>query len=115
MTVDNEATTPRYGDGNIEGNDMERNHIKNSADKLLSSNIKTFVHRTDETCSAASEEHPYPLVRLKFLGRGTSSAVYKSVLVSSMTVCAEKVVVVGDSSKRIQLLRELDSLRHSLQ
>ena len=56
----------------------------------------------------------YPLCRLEILGRGSSASVYKAVLLNSLTLCAEKVVVVADYSKRAQLLRELQSLKKTL-
>jgi serine/threonine protein kinase len=105
--------TPRYGDGNIESDQIERDLIHKSQDKLTSSQIKSFIRGGDE--SSSPENQPYPLCRLKFLGRGQSSSVYKSVLVNRMIVCAEKVVVVGNASKRVQLVRELESLKFSLQ
>ena len=57
----------------------------------------------------------YPLKRLDLLGRGSSAYVYRSIMLDSLTVCAEKVVVVGDSSKKVQLMRELESLRKAIQ
>lgn len=56
-----------------------------------------------------------PLVRLETLGRGTSAVVHRSVLLYP-TVCivADKVVHVADKSRRVQLLRELLSLRQLL-
>lgn len=56
----------------------------------------------------------YPLCRLEMLGRGSSASVYKAVLLNTLTLCAEKVIVVADYSKRTQLLRELQSLKKTL-
>ena len=54
---------------------------------------------------------PYPLKRFDALGRGSSSVVYRSVLLDSLTICAEKVIVSNDSSKKGLILRELKSLQ----
>lgn len=107
--------TPRYGDGNVTDINAEKDFISNySKDKVISSQIKKFITSSDE--SGSPDLQLYPLCRLKFLGRGCSSCVYKSVLINDkLTVVAEKVVVVGNSSNRIQLIRELESLKFSLQ
>jgi serine/threonine protein kinase len=52
-----------------------------------------------------------PIIRIKTLGQGTSSIVYKSVWLKTLKVCAEKVFVVSDSNKRNQLCSELESLK----
>lgn len=56
----------------------------------------------------------YPLKRLENLGCGSSSQVYKTIMLDTLEVCAEKVVVVNDSKKRIQVLRELEILRKAM-
>lgn len=102
-----------YGDGNIELLDSsEKNMTRSSRDVKTLSQIKTFLELGDESASPSS--YPHPLFRLKLLGRGSSAIVYKSVILSSFTVVAEKVVVVGSSAKRIQLIRELESLKFSM-
>lgn len=53
----------------------------------------------------------YPLKRLDLIGRGSSSYVYRSIMLDSLTLCAEKIVIVGDTNKKVQLMRELESLR----
>ena len=54
----------------------------------------------------------YSLMRLnEVLGRGSSAVVYKAIILDSMIVCAEKVVVVSDPSKRSQLVHELKALK----
>lgn len=109
----NGYSTPRYGDGNVESDTKERELIHQSQDKGSSQLVQKFIHDSDESSSPDSQ--PYPLCRLKYLGRGQSSMVYKSVLVNRLTVCAEKVVTVGNTAKRVQLIRELESLKFSLQ
>ena len=56
----------------------------------------------------------YPLKRLDQLGRGSCSYVYRSIMLDKLIVCAEKVVVVGNKEKQLQMLRELDILRKAL-
>ena len=56
----------------------------------------------------------YPLKRLDLLGRGSSAYVYRSIMLDSLTVCAEKVVIVGDANKKVLLMRELESLRKAI-
>jgi len=56
----------------------------------------------------------YPLKRLDVLGRGSSSYVYRSIMLDTLAVCAEKVIIVGNKGKRVQMLRELDILRKAM-
>ena len=56
----------------------------------------------------------YPLKRLDTLGRGSSSYVYRTIMLDTLTVCAEKVIIVGNKGKRLQMLRELDILRKAM-
>ena len=56
----------------------------------------------------------YPLKRLCGLGRGSSSYVYRTIMLDSLEVCAEKVVVVHDKRKREQILRELQILKKAV-
>ena len=58
---------------------------------------------------------PYPLIRYDPLGRGSSSVVYRSILLDSLTVCAEKVIVSSDTNKKGLILRELKSLQIATQ
>lgn len=59
-----------------------------------------------------STRSTYKLKRLReILGRGSSSIVHKSVLLDTLSVCAEKVISITDSSKRIQFSRELCALK----
>jgi serine/threonine protein kinase len=53
----------------------------------------------------------FPVHRLEVLGQGSSSIVYKSVMLTKLCVTAEKVFLVGDSTKQLQLFRELQSLK----
>ena len=87
--------------------------------------IEYFIdHGTDSTTlpsSAAQLAAPsalsaFSLCRVDFIGRGSSASVYKSVLLNTpyVKLCAEKVVAAGNPSKRIQLIRELESLKFSL-
>ena len=101
--------TPSYGDGNI---DSRKNHSSRRDENITRSQIKYFINHGDEIQKDVHQS--YPLVRLKYLGRGSSASVYKSVLVNQLYVVAEKVVVVGNKQKRIQLIRELESLKFSL-
>ena len=56
----------------------------------------------------------YPLKRLDALGQGASSYVYRSIMLDTLTVTAEKVLVVGQKAKRLQVLRELTILRKAV-
>ena len=83
---------------------------KDDAKKRETREMDSYIDRgLDGSFNAA-----YPLCRLELLGRGSSASVYKAVLLRSLTLCAEKVVVVADYSKRTQLLRELQSLKKTL-
>jgi len=53
----------------------------------------------------------YPVLRMEALGQGSSSIVYKAVMLHKLQVTAEKVFVIHDSHKRLQLFRELESLK----
>lgn len=64
--------------------------------------------RTDPSDRAALS---YPVHRLSVLGQGSSSVVYKSVMLNKLRVTAEKVFLVGDSKKQLQMFRELQSLK----
>ena len=63
-----------------------------------------------ESCSSGA----YPLMRLDAIGKGSSSYVYRTIMLDTLTVCAEKVILVGDKEKRVQMLRELDILRKAM-
>ena len=54
---------------------------------------------------------PKPLHRLEIIGRGSSAVIYKSILLGSLQICAEKVIIVSDPSKRQQMMNELQSLK----
>lgn len=93
--------------------DMQHNVYEDDINNQSMTEIRRLMEGVD-ICGTNLTEEAYPLCRLEMLGRGSSSAVYKSVLVNSLTVCAEKVVIVRDQDKRVLLKRELDSLRQSL-
>jgi hypothetical protein len=84
--------------------------------------IEYFIdHGTDSTTSSAAQlatpsASAFSLCRVDFIGRGSSASVFKSVLLNTpyVKLCAEKVVAAGNPSKRIQLIRELESLKFSL-
>ena len=42
----------------------------------------------------------FPISRVQLLGQGSSSVVYKSVMLHNLGVCAEKVIRIHDKSKR---------------
>lgn len=92
-----------------------------SFDSLYRTEIENFIdHGTEKSFELSSDQishtSQYSIVRVDFIGRGSSASVYKSVLVNSpkIKLCAEKVVVSGNPAKRIQLIRELESLKFSL-
>jgi serine/threonine protein kinase len=68
----------------------------------------------DALLETSSHEMAYPLKRLDKLGKGSSSYVYRTIMLDELTVCAEKVVIVNDIMKKIQILRELEILRKAL-
>lgn len=53
----------------------------------------------------------FPLTRVENLGQGSSSLVYKAVLLKSLQVCAEKVFITADPNKKVLLHRELELLK----
>lgn len=55
-----------------------------------------------------------PLCRLEVIGRGSSAIIYKAILLKSLSLCAEKVIVVTDPSKRIQMMSELQTLKRTV-
>ena len=57
---------------------------------------------------------PNSLCRLEVIGRGSSATIYKAVILKSLTLCAEKVIVVSDASKRVQMMSELQSLKKTV-
>jgi serine/threonine protein kinase len=77
----------------------------------LQSDLRIHKLLNEKESVSAPSISVFPLNRVEKLGRGSSSVVYKSVLLNQLTVCAEKVVVVADPAKKIQLYRELESLK----
>ena len=67
----------------------------------------------DQLCGpdAAASLLSFPVERIHPLGQGSSSIVYKSLILNRLCVVAEKVFIIGDSKKKIQLFRELQSLK----
>ena len=61
--------------------------------------------------SHVDKDKAYPLCRLDMIGRGSTTTVYKAVLLNSLVLCAEKVIVVREKSKRDKLFTELQSLK----
>eukprot|EP01036_Dinobryon_divergens_P025049 gene25049-33561_t len=96
---------PRLGDGAIF-------HISN---KNVSKRAYDMVTELMDGLEIENEKKPsivaFPVARIEKIGQGSSSTVFKSVLLRTLTLCAEKVVAVDDTSKRAQLRRELDSLQ----
>ncbi len=78
--------------------------------KLTNSKIAAEIDAMLENYSNVA----YPLKRLDSLGRGSSSCVYRTIMLDTLTTCAEKVLVVGQKSKRLQVLRELEILRKAV-
>ena len=60
------------------------------------------------------KDKAYPLCRLDMIGRGSTTSVYKAVLLRSLVLCAEKVVVVREKTKRDKLFADLQSLKSLL-
>ena len=71
----------------------------------------TLRMRTHGFQEDKDKDKAYPLCRLDMIGRGSTTTVYKAVLLSSLVLCAEKVVVVREKSKRDKLFYELQSLK----
>ena len=92
----------------------EINEISNLGligDKNPAITSRACYKRDGINTSSCSSNIPKPLHRLEIIGRGSSAIIYKSILLKSLKVCAEKVIVVTDSSKRIQMMSELQSLK----
>ena len=70
-------------------------------------------YRSDLTRSGALNMLQ-PLCRLEVIGRGSSAVIYKAILLKSLSLCAEKVIVVTDPSKRIQMMSELQTLKRTV-
>jgi len=77
---------------------------------------KLLDHSTTDNVS--SSILTFPIARIDTVGEGSSSIVYKSVLLNNLQVCAEKVVIVSNKTNRNQLIHELEFLKsecyHSL-
>ena len=73
------------------------------SDKQQQHTLGTQVHD--------DKDKAYPLCRLDMIGRGSTTTVYKAVLLSSLVLCAEKVIVVREKSRRVKLFKELQSLK----
>lgn len=54
------------------------------------------------------------LYRIKMIGKGSSSTVYKSIQLSDLSIVGEKVIAGRTKEKRIALTREIESLRKNL-
>jgi mitogen-activated protein kinase kinase 1 len=65
--------------------------------------IKAFEKSSHETLL-------FPILRATTIGQGASSKVFQSVRLIDLKLCAEKVIVVGDTNKRQQLVREIELL-----
>ena len=76
-------------------------------------NVHASVGAEIDALIEDASKRAYPLKRLDGLGRGSSSYVYRTVMLDSLKVCAEKVVVVNNN-KRVQILRELEVLRKAV-
>lgn len=61
-----------------------------------------------------SQAQAKPLCRLEVIGKGSSATIYRAVLLKSLTLCAEKVIIVTDPSKRVQMMSELQSLKKTV-
>jgi serine/threonine protein kinase len=108
------------------GNDLSMMSPNGQSLRLTSGNVKTPSRaRTPklshskiaaEIDSLLENATPvaYPLKRLDTLGSGSSSYVYRTIMLDTLQVCAEKVLVVGHKAKRLQVLRELDILRKAV-
>lgn len=73
--------------------------------------LANFPSLNEETRNIRPPILTYPVLRMEALGQGSSSIVYKAVMLHSLQVTAEKVFVIHDSQKRLQLFRELESLK----
>ena len=74
-------------------------------------------NRRDRTCFQESQgpsSEVQPLCRLEIIGRGSSAVIYKSIILKSLQLCAEKVIVVADPLKRTQMMSELKSLKKTV-
>jgi serine/threonine protein kinase len=63
------------------------------------------------TKKTGGDTESFPVCRLNVIGRGSSSVVYRSVVLPELGVVAEKVITVAEKEKRHQLVRELRHLR----
>ena len=84
--------------------------------------IKNDSYKTDKSdneistfLSAISSNTQYSLKKLSHIGRGSTSTVYKSFYPNKFEIVAEKVVSCSNDTCRLDLLRELKSLRSLLE
>jgi serine/threonine protein kinase len=105
----------RGGNGNTNGaGGNDHNHNRDSKKLLESISIADQSHESTGLNSFIDGNfgNIYNIKRTsEVLGRGSSCTVFKSVMLETLTVCAEKVVVVVDPQKRISIIRELTSLK----
>ena len=85
-------------------NGSEERHVSMATPKRIHSKVGAEIDQLIEEASRKA----YPLKRLEHLGHGSSSTVYKTVMLESLEICAEKVAV-NNSKKRLQVLRELET------
>lgn len=92
-----------------------KHFFQESKDELITSLINKneviSINDSFTTNSNSNNNMIFPIVRCNVLGKGSSSTVYKSVMLNSLSVCAEKVISVTDPNKKSQVLRELELLR----
>lgn len=82
--------------------DLEK--ILPTANTLSPVGIKAFEKASHECIL-------FPILRATMIGHGASSKVFQSVRLTDLKLCAEKVLVVGDSHKRHQMVREIELLK----
>jgi hypothetical protein len=87
-------------------------------DSAAINDLRMFVASQPGTSSGAKKNGGYiesfPLCRLNVIGRGSSSVVYRSIILPELGIVAEKVITVAEKEKRHQLVRELRHLRSLL-
>jgi serine/threonine protein kinase len=114
-SVDAHANNNSFSSTN--SNSHNQNIIRPSNDSMNTPKRITNKNKINKEIDLLLEKaspNAYPIKRLDNIGHGSSSYVYRSIMLDTLEICAEKVLVVGHKGKRLQVLRELEVLRNAV-
>ena len=96
----------------VDVNSSSESSMENYLEDSFSENNNQSTTGTKATNSLPNSASSFsPLLRLCVIGKGSSAAVYKSILLQDLSIVADKVIAGHSKDKRLQLTREIDSLR----